>query len=409
MNVSEKLPVVVQIHGGGYTRGDSQSYPGHALVRHSQNSIIYVSIQYRLGAYGFLYPDDDEYAANLGLQDQRHALLWVKHHISAFGGDAEKVTIVGGSAGGGSVTSLMIMFGGKEEEERLFRAAVAEYPWWQPYLTKPQLATQYRHLLTAAGCNNTSCLRSLSEDALAIAAQGSFITAYAARDYGYGSFYYGPYVDGLVIQDLPSREFERGNYVKVPLLTNRETFEGQSFSNRTGMSEEEEVGDLKALLPLADQEFVEKVWEFYPRGEFNGSSFDRRVGWFSDVEINCPTYYISSSMANAGQNVWKMIFNAGSQRHAATSPFLYNLDFGSSPTDNTTLASIMKDWILSFVVDLDPNSRSWSNFSKPVWPTYAETGGDVVTVNFTSMGLQRDPDDGERCRFLRESAEIVQN
>jgi hypothetical protein len=69
----------------------------------------------------------------------------------------------------------------------------------------------------------------------------------------------------------------------------------------------------------------------------------------------------------------------------------------------------MKDWWLSFVIDLDPNSRAWSNVSKPAWPTYAETGVDVMTVNFTSIGLQNDPDAGDNCAFFRESPEIVQN
>jgi carboxylesterase type B len=263
----------------GYTMGDSQGNPGFPLLQHSRNSIIYVSIQYRLGAYGFLYSPDlgTEGSVNLGLQDQRHALLWVKQHISSFGGDPDKVTIVGGSAGGGSVTSQLILYGGADE--KLFRAAIAEYPWWQPYLTTEQLDTQYQHLLSAAQCNDTACLRGLSEDALATAAQATYINAYAAGEYGYGSFYFGPYVDGLVIQDLPSREFEKGNYVQVPLLVDRETFEGQTFSNRTEMGEEEEVRDLETLLPYADEGFVETVFGMYPRERFN-SSYNRRVSWF---------------------------------------------------------------------------------------------------------------------------------
>ena len=73
-----------------------------------------MAIQYRLGAYGFLGgPEVAENGdSNVGLLDQRAALLWVQRHIRKFGGDPSKVTIIGGSAGGGSVMNQMILYGG---------------------------------------------------------------------------------------------------------------------------------------------------------------------------------------------------------------------------------------------------------------------------------------------------------
>lgn len=128
---SSRLPVIVQIHGGGYAGGNSESYPGYALVNQSQGNLIYVSIQYRLGAFGFLSGAEirENGVANAGLLDQRLALRWVQKYIHLFGGDPAKVTIMGGSAGGGSVLNQMILYGG--EASPPFRAVISERPWVQ--------------------------------------------------------------------------------------------------------------------------------------------------------------------------------------------------------------------------------------------------------------------------------------
>lgn len=90
---SSALPVVVGIHGGGYTSGNAGGIDGSQLVAYSSGSVIHVAIQYRLGAYGFLGAREvlADGAANLGLLDQQLAFQWVQKHISAFGGDPEKV------------------------------------------------------------------------------------------------------------------------------------------------------------------------------------------------------------------------------------------------------------------------------------------------------------------------------
>lgn len=120
---------MVQIHGGGYASRNAETYTGYALVNQSQGGLIFVTIQYRLNAFGWLGSEEvmADGTANAGLLDQRLALEWVQRHISAFGGDPEKVTISGNSAGGGSVMNQMILHGGKKE--RVFRGAIAEYPW----------------------------------------------------------------------------------------------------------------------------------------------------------------------------------------------------------------------------------------------------------------------------------------
>ncbi len=102
------------------------SSDGSYFVQYSQGNIIWVSIQYRLGGYGFLGPkefDGCQAVKNAGLQDQRLALLWIQNHIAAFGGDPSRVTIWGGSAGGGSVINQLMYHGG--EANPPYQAAIA--------------------------------------------------------------------------------------------------------------------------------------------------------------------------------------------------------------------------------------------------------------------------------------------
>ncbi|KAJ4305019.1 hypothetical protein N0V90_000548 [Kalmusia sp. IMI 367209] len=403
----DKLPVALTIPGGGYVMGYAGQSSPYALMNHSNNAFIFIAMQYRLGAYGFL--GSEKYAkeggaANVGLLDQRLAMEWVQDHVEAFGGDPAKVTILGGSAGGGSVTSQLIWKGGAENPP--FRAAMADFPWWQQYQREEQLTKQYEYLLASANCSTLVCLQGLSEERLQEATQATYISAYADEAYGYGNFYYGPYVDGDLIRGLPSQEFRAGHFAKVPLWTSREGYEGFTFSNQSMTSLEEETEDLRIQFPYAKESFIDDIFKLYPRQAFN-STFWQRLTWFGDFSINCPTYYVASSLANAKVPVYKQIFNVGTQKHGATGPYLSDLDYASEPGANVSLANALRDWWASFVVHNDPNAQGWSDNTKPIWPAYA-TNGEVMSVNFTEIGAVRDMyyDDSERCQFFWANEEV---
>ena len=107
-------PVLVWIHGGSNVSGGSADpfYSGEEFVR--RNDVVFVSINYRLGPFGFLDLSEAGGAAfarsrNLGLLDQLAALRWVRENIAAFGGDAKNVTVVGESAGGSAIMRLLAM------------------------------------------------------------------------------------------------------------------------------------------------------------------------------------------------------------------------------------------------------------------------------------------------------------
>ena len=123
------MPVMVFIHGGGYSTGGSADFTGQGNEFVRSGRVIYVSFNYRLGALGYL--DFRRYAtpdrpidANLGLRDQVAALQWVRHNIRAFGGNPYSVTLCGESAGANSVVSLMAT----PSAQGLFARAIAQSP-----------------------------------------------------------------------------------------------------------------------------------------------------------------------------------------------------------------------------------------------------------------------------------------
>ena len=111
------LPVMVWIPGGMFEAGSGATYDGSRFAR---DGTVCVTINYRVGAEGFLYLGDG--AANLGLLDQIAALEWVRENIAAFGGDPGRVTVFGQSAGGMSVGTLLSM----PRAGGLFRRAIAQ-------------------------------------------------------------------------------------------------------------------------------------------------------------------------------------------------------------------------------------------------------------------------------------------
>ena len=104
--------MLVWIYGGGYMSGTSTLEVYNADMVAATSDVIVASMQYRVGAFGFLFlppgarPDPEDAAGNMGLWDQALAIRWIKDNIAAFGGDPELITLFGESAGAGSVSSM---------------------------------------------------------------------------------------------------------------------------------------------------------------------------------------------------------------------------------------------------------------------------------------------------------------
>lgn len=145
-------PVLVWIYGGGFSMGTSSLtiYDGRFLSK-SENVVV-VSMNYRLGAFGFLsLPDNNNIRGNVGLLDQQLALRWVADNIAAFGGDPSKVTIFGESAGSASVGYHLLSPGSKD----LFLRAVMQSgspnaPWAS--LSQATAWERSQKLVQSLGC-----------------------------------------------------------------------------------------------------------------------------------------------------------------------------------------------------------------------------------------------------------------
>ena len=156
------LPVMVWVHGGSLLVGESDDYNPAALVR---DGVIVVTINYRLGALGFLadaalasHPGGP--SGNYGLEDQQAALRWVQRNIHGFGGDPRDVTLSGESAGGLSVLAQLVSPGARG----LFQRTIIESGTYN--LTQQPLATAEAAgaaFAAKVGCasNTAACLRSL--------------------------------------------------------------------------------------------------------------------------------------------------------------------------------------------------------------------------------------------------------
>ncbi|XP_011300993.1 neuroligin-2 isoform X1 [Fopius arisanus] len=105
-NVAKLYPVMFYIHGGDYIHGASNLFPGHMLA--AFHNVVVVSINYRLGALGFLSTGDENSPGNYGIFDQAAALQWVYENIKAFKGDPEAITLFGPGAGAASAGLLMV-------------------------------------------------------------------------------------------------------------------------------------------------------------------------------------------------------------------------------------------------------------------------------------------------------------
>ncbi|KAG2393255.1 hypothetical protein C9374_006786 [Naegleria lovaniensis] len=165
------LPVFFWIHGGGFKKGSGNIYAGDHWVQVASElnaPLIVVSVNYRLGVFGFLYDsmfyaENGKTPGNWGLLDQIMALKWVQQNIANFGGDPKRITIGGESAGGVStalhlVTPLLVRnvdFIGAIMQSSLTMP-------WEMQFSQDEAQSQSNALKTALNCSSIECLRSLN-------------------------------------------------------------------------------------------------------------------------------------------------------------------------------------------------------------------------------------------------------
>lgn len=223
---SRNLPVMVWIHGGAYTAASESTFDLSPVV--AGGDVIVVSVNYRLGALGFLaLPElatESGTTGNFGILDQQAALRWVRNNIAAFGGNPHNVTLFGQSAGGHSVCMQVI----SPAAAGLFDKAISQSGGCIGTDLGPTPATtayaRGESFADRAGCpdptTRLSCLRGKAA-ADVVNAQGGSLA--------FGSLTWTPTIDGTVLPESTADALSSGHYQHVPFITGSTRNEGRLF------------------------------------------------------------------------------------------------------------------------------------------------------------------------------------
>jgi para-nitrobenzyl esterase len=397
-----KLPVMVWIHGGANVNGSTSDtvpfanagvfYDGQYLAKHG---VLMVSMNYRLGLFGFYAHsalEAEGSVGNQGLRDQTLALDWVKKNIEKFGGDASNVTIFGESAG-----SFDVCFHVASPKSRgLFQRAISQSGGCTTLQTTKQKAEeQGAALAMKLGCTGSdalSCMRGKTPAEILDAASSDITSG--------GTL--GGIVDGDFIPEQARALFDRGDIAKVPYILGSNTDEGTLFLiGQTVANEEQYMAALEQRFGAAGAAAVAKQ---YPASKFGGDYSAALARAFGDARLVCTTYDSALRAAKAGSKVYMYNFDVpanipGGLMLGATHGSELTLVFGSAPTftDETRAVS---DRLQGYWTNLsksgDPNATGLLE-----WPRFTDTSN--VRMNFgLEPSIVRDFR-AEECAFWRAS------
>ncbi len=223
-------PVMVWIHGGGFTIGASSQgvYEGRELSRHGD--VVVVTINYRLGLLGFANLNEATggripATGNEGLLDQVKALEWVRDNIAFFGGDPNNVTLFGESAGGMSIGALL----GLPVAQGLFHKAIPQSGACHTVAPKSSGALVGEAIMKFTELDAQGLMAANRDDLLRAQRriEGGKVEGYPLSKIG--SLPFRPVIDGKVLSDLPIETVRKGGVAQVPIMAGSTLDEWQLF------------------------------------------------------------------------------------------------------------------------------------------------------------------------------------
>jgi len=389
------LPVMVWIHGGRYLTGETPMFPGNSLA--ARGDVVYVSIAYRLNAFGFFANPQmvGAHTQNLGLRDQLLALQWLKDNIQQFGGDPNRVTLFGESAGGSAVMMHLLM----QESVGLYNAGIIQSLWQSLYPTTPQTLEASNTLAARVGCTNAEaidCLRAVPATTLLprISQSHRFI----------------PQVDGKLLPEQPLRMIRKGRYNRqVPIAIGYTAQEGHflAYSRSGWVIPPNEITYSKfvsasttTLSPLLDQATIDKAISWYtPVAEQQGN-------WLAlarlteDYYITCGSLYAAQAFAQFSEKpLYAYLWDYSSANdpepflkasHGNELPFIFNapiyVPYEFTDTDRLLVDRMLRSWTSMAHHDGNPSTESdpWVPYTREAPRAYLwQQPNGQTTVPFT--------------------------
>ena len=389
-----KLPVMVWIHGGGFT-GGSGSDPQIFGDQFTRQGIILVTFNYRLGRLGFFaFPalsreHPEEPKGNYGYMDQIAALKWVQQNIAAFGGNPDNVTIFGFSAGGVSVHSLMTIPSAKG----LFQKAINESGGGRDGvltgrpMNKENADSLYPVSAETIGVNFARKQGIEGTDAAALARLRALsveeIVDGGQETDGQGGprIYSGPILDGKLVVETAESAYKAGRQAKVPLIIGNCSAEiGGNFVSSSSSKEElfSQFGDLEgeakaAYDPYGNKEFTEVItlfntdWVWAEPARFVARAF---------VAKGEPVFMYNFGYVPANMQEW-MPYGAG---HGSEVAYVFNnlndrRGAAEVTPEEEKLAQILNTYWANFAKTGNPNGDGL-----PVWPGYNKQNEKILDI-----------------------------
>ena len=380
-------PVMVWIHGGAFTLGSGSDglYDGAMLA--SRGDVVVVTINYRLGALGFLHlPALEE--SNFGMRDQVAALRWVRDNIDSFGGDPGNITIFGESAGGMSVSSLM----GSPEATGLFHKAIPQSGAGHHGIEDPQAVIHGEMFCEQLGIDprDADALQSAEvDDILAAQAKLEEQMLYVAMEAGkQPEMPFRPIVDGEFLTEMPIDAVRAGQAAGVSALIGCLDEESKLFTAMVPTEPPNEEDSVAIMDGLHGD--GRKLYDIYraareARGEL-ASPYEIQTAASGDELFRIPAQRLLDAQSQHNDQTWCYLFDWKSPMldgalgscHALDIPFVFGTHqvaaaFAGEGVAANGLAELTMDTWLAFARSGDPST---DNLSWPKWD--AETRPTVV-------------------------------
>ena len=360
-----KKPVMVWIHGGAFEYGGTVEprEEGTNFVKENPD-VIFVSIEYRLGVFGFLHlshlPDGQDYpdAQNLGIMDQMMALKWIHENIANFGGDPDNVTIWGESAGGDSVTTLPLI----EGSHKYFRKVIAHSGTPVLSRTPEQNIEAANKIMDMLGCKTVADLQKVDVDKL-VAAMASL-----------GGMCVGPERDGTYLPLDPYEAYAKGAAKDIEFLQGINKDELNYFLVIAGGVEpfvEYASNRMKENFTVLTEEEKARVESFCK--DIKGESYEPYVRLYDQIWFIAPLFRLTENQTKAGGKSYNYYFTVESSVPLMKSGHAVELSTIFNHPEETFVAGRAFD-------------ETFSKTMRKMWGQFAKTGNPSLSTEISPDG-----------------------